>query len=164
MVAISDQSQEPRQSLIYVVPAGGGAPRKVTQKSPSYFHGWSPDGKTLAFCGERNGNFDVYTVPAAGGEETHALTTGELASHTHTATVTDPGHTHIASLYKNLVGATGALADKFNADGNLSGSGTANPLTGSSTTGITVANANAGSGTAHNNLQPTIIVNKIIKT
>lgn len=76
MVAISDQSQEPRQSLIYVVPAGGGAPRKVTQKSPSYFHGWSPDGKTLAFCGERNGNFDVYTVPAAGGEETR-LTTAE---------------------------------------------------------------------------------------
>ena len=76
MLAISDQSQEPRQSLIYVVPMGGGTPRKVTEKSPSYLHGWSPDGKTLAFCGERNGNFDVYTIPAAGGEETR-LTTAE---------------------------------------------------------------------------------------
>jgi hypothetical protein len=75
-MAISDQSQEPRQSLIYVVPIGGGTPRRVTQKSPSYFHGWSPDGETLAFCGERNGNFDVYTIPAAGGEETR-LTTAE---------------------------------------------------------------------------------------
>jgi WD40 repeat protein len=76
MMAISDQSQDDHRSLIYVVPIGGGTPRRVTQKSPSYFHGWSPDGKTLAFCGERNGNFDIYTVPAAGGEETR-LTTAE---------------------------------------------------------------------------------------
>jgi hypothetical protein len=76
MMAISDQSQGQHQSIIYVVPVGGGAPRKVTEKGPSYFHGWSPDGKTLAFCGERNGNFDVYTIPAAGGEETR-LTTAE---------------------------------------------------------------------------------------
>lgn len=76
MMGISDQSQEEHRSLIYVVPIGGGTPRKVTAKSPSYLHGWSPDGKTLAFCGERNGNFDVYTIPAAGGEETR-LTTAE---------------------------------------------------------------------------------------
>ncbi|MBI4875097.1 MAG: TolB family protein [Acidobacteria bacterium] len=75
-MAISDQSQEQRRSLIYVVPIGGGTPRRVTERSPSYFHGWSPDGKTLAYCGERNGNFDVYTIPAAGGEETR-LTTAE---------------------------------------------------------------------------------------
>jgi len=76
MVGISDQSQEGHRSIIYVVPIGGGAPRRITEKSPSYLHGWSPDGKTLAFCGEREGNFDVYTVPAAGGEETR-LTTAE---------------------------------------------------------------------------------------
>jgi Tol biopolymer transport system component len=76
MMGISDQSQEKRQSLVYVVPIGGGTPHKVTEKSPSYLHGWSPDGKTLAFCGDRNGNFDVYTIPAAGGEETR-LTTAE---------------------------------------------------------------------------------------
>ncbi len=76
MLAISDQSQGSHQSLIYIVPADGGAARKITAKSPSYWHGWSPDGKTLAFCGERNGNFDVYTIPAEGGEETR-LTTAE---------------------------------------------------------------------------------------
>jgi Tol biopolymer transport system component len=76
MLAISDQSQEPHRSIIYIVPIGGGTPRRVTQGSPSYWHGWSPDGKTLAFCGERNGNFDVYTIPAVGGEETR-LTTAE---------------------------------------------------------------------------------------
>ena len=69
-LAISDNSQEDRESLIYVLPLAGGMPRRVTRKSPSYFHGWSPDGKTVTFCGERNGKFDVYTIPAAGGEET----------------------------------------------------------------------------------------------
>ncbi len=68
-LAISDNSQEEHQSLVYIVPIGGGVPRRITQKSPSYWHGWSPDGKTLAFVGERNGEFDIYAIPAAGGEE-----------------------------------------------------------------------------------------------
>ena len=68
-LAISDSSQEGHESLIYVVPLAGGTPRRVTQKSPSYFHGWSPDGRTITFCGERSGAYDVYTIPAAGGEE-----------------------------------------------------------------------------------------------
>jgi hypothetical protein len=75
-LAISDSSQEDHKSTIYIVPFAGGTPRRITRYSPSYWHGWSPDGKTLAFCGERNGNFDVYTIPAAGGEETR-LTTAE---------------------------------------------------------------------------------------
>ena len=48
-LGISDNSQENHQSLVYIVPIGGGAPRRITQKSPSYLHGWSRDGKTLAF-------------------------------------------------------------------------------------------------------------------
>jgi hypothetical protein len=78
LLAISDQSQEGHKSTIYVVPLAGGTPRRVTQRSPSYWHGWSPDGKTLAFCGERNGEFDVYTIPAAGGEETRLTTAAGL--------------------------------------------------------------------------------------
>jgi Tol biopolymer transport system component len=73
-LVISDQSQEEHRSLVYIVPIGGGTPRRITQKSPSYWHGWSPDGKTLAFVGERNGDFDIYTIPAAGGEETQLTT------------------------------------------------------------------------------------------
>jgi WD40 repeat protein len=67
LLAISDQSQEERRSIIYTVPIEGGMPTRVTQASPSYWHGWSPDGKTLAFAGERNGNLDIYTIPADGG-------------------------------------------------------------------------------------------------
>ncbi len=73
-LAISDNSQEDHESLVYIVPIAGGTPRRITQKSPSYWHGWSPDGKTLAFVGLRNGDFDIYTIPAAGGEETRLTT------------------------------------------------------------------------------------------
>ncbi len=74
LLALSDQSKEDHESLIYIVPLAGGEPRRITQRSPSYWHGWSPDGKTLAFCGERSGEYDVYTIPAAGGEETRLTT------------------------------------------------------------------------------------------
>jgi TolB protein len=74
MLAISDQSQEQRRSLIYVVPVSGGTPRRVTQLAPSYWHGWSPDGKTLTYCAERGGEFDVYTIPVEGGEERRLTT------------------------------------------------------------------------------------------
>jgi len=73
-LAISDQSQEEHRSLVYVVPIGGGVPRRITKDSPSYWHGWSPDGKTLAFVGQRNDDFDIYAIPAAGGEETRLTT------------------------------------------------------------------------------------------
>jgi TolB protein len=73
-LAISDQSQEEHSSLVYLVPIGGGAPRRITKNSPSYWHGWSPDGATLAFVGQRNGDFDIYTIPVAGGDETRLTT------------------------------------------------------------------------------------------
>jgi TolB protein len=73
-LAISDNSQEDHNSLVYIVPIEGGTPRRITQKSPSYWHGWSPDGKTLAFVGQRDGDFDIYAIPATGGEETRLTT------------------------------------------------------------------------------------------
>jgi TolB protein len=77
MLAISDQSQAERRSLIYTVPVAGGTPKLITQSGPSYWHGWSPDGKMLVFCGQRNGEFDVYTIRADGGGQETRLTTAE---------------------------------------------------------------------------------------
>jgi hypothetical protein len=73
-LAISDNSQGDGGSRVYVVPITGGTPRRITEKSPSYWHGWSPDGKTLAFVGQRDGDFDIYTILAAGGDETRLTT------------------------------------------------------------------------------------------
>jgi hypothetical protein len=74
LLAISDQSQGDRKSRIYILPVGGGTPKLITPTGPSYFHGWSPDGKFLTYCAERGGEFDVYTIPAAGGEEKRLTT------------------------------------------------------------------------------------------
>jgi TolB protein len=73
-LAISDNSQGDHESQVYIVPIAGGWPLRITQKSPSYWHGWSPDGKTLAFVGQRDGDFDIYAIPTAGGDETRLTT------------------------------------------------------------------------------------------
>jgi TolB protein len=69
-LVISDQSQGDRKSRIYTLPLAGGTPKLVTPNGPSYWHGWSPDGKTLLYCAERNGDFDVHSIPTGGGTET----------------------------------------------------------------------------------------------
>jgi TolB protein len=81
-LAISDNTVETKSpdgkpthdSLVYVLPIAGGEPRRLTQNAPSYWHGWSPDGKTLAFVGQRNGDFDIYTIPVTGGDENRLTT------------------------------------------------------------------------------------------
>ena len=72
--AISDGSQSDHESSVYIVPFAGGTPRRVTKNSPSYWHGWSPDGSILAFTGQRGDNFDIYTIPVNGGEERRLTT------------------------------------------------------------------------------------------
>ena len=78
MLAMSDCSADDRKSRVYVLPITGGTPRLITPNAPSYWHGWSPDGKTLAFTGLRGDNYDIYTIPAAGGEETRLTTAAGL--------------------------------------------------------------------------------------
>jgi tricorn protease-like protein len=78
LLVISDQSQGDRRSRIYTLPIAGGTPKLITERAPSYWHGWSPDGKALAFCGERNGEFDIYIVSTNGGAETRLTTASGL--------------------------------------------------------------------------------------
>ena len=77
-IAISHGTKEDRRSRIYTLPIEGGTPRLITPLAPSYLHGWSPDGKWLAYCAFRDNNNirDIYIIPAEGGEEIR-LTTAE---------------------------------------------------------------------------------------
>jgi microcystin-dependent protein len=89
------------------------------------------------------------------GEEKHTLDTTEIPSHTHTANVTDPGHSHIYQKSGNL-NATGGASGSVN-------SNAAADVTNASTTGITVANTSTGGGLSHNNMQPSQVCNWIVR-
>jgi hypothetical protein len=114
------------------------------------------------------------TLGAAGGSEllhthSHTGTTNAGGAHNHTATVTDPTHTH--GVVHDAIGTSGAIA--------ISG-GSAAPYTGANifiqgaVTGITVANtavtdhthgfttASAGTGSSQN-MPPAMMVNFIVK-
>lgn len=99
---------------------------------------------------------DSTALGATGGSESHELTEAQLAEHDHG--VTDPGHEHTLSQTQKGTSTTPGVLVYFGSvnSGNASLGSTAQ----SNTTGITVNNA--GSGDAHNNTQPTIIVNYII--
>ncbi len=66
MLGISDQSAPDGQSAIYTLPFGGGTPKRVTPLTPSYLHGWSPDGKWLVYTGGRSGKYDIYKILSDG--------------------------------------------------------------------------------------------------
>ena len=69
-LAVSHATEEDATSRIYILPFAGGNPVLVTEKGPSYLHGWSPDGKRLAYCAARDGQYDIYTISVNGGAET----------------------------------------------------------------------------------------------
>jgi tricorn protease len=54
---------------LYTVPLAGGVARKLTAFAEGYeaFPRFSPDGASIAFTGEYDGNREVYLIPAEGG-------------------------------------------------------------------------------------------------
>lgn len=59
-------------STVYILPIEGGTPKLITERTPSYWHGWSPDGKDVAYVAQRDdkGNeYNIYKKPIKGGEE-----------------------------------------------------------------------------------------------
>lgn len=54
---------------LYKVPVSGGEARRLTSHvGYEMFPRFSPDGRTIAFTGQYDGNTEVYTLPAEGGE------------------------------------------------------------------------------------------------
>jgi hypothetical protein len=93
------------------------------------------------------GNGGSFSAGATGGSADAVV-----VSHTHTATVTDPGHVHTVPLW-----ASGLQpANNLSAQGQPTPNSTVN--TGSKTTGITVANSTDGVSGTNANLQPYVVV------
>ena len=176
-----------------------------------------PDLRKRVILGKYSGDSTYGTIGKTGGEETHKLTTSELASHTHT--FTGSGHTHSVGAHSHglnnhthsfsaTTGGTGvsvqgrltysnALTSNTSNEGKILGgaignawasnasfrldsdtnhthsvSGTTGNSSGSTAnstafnTGSTAqggTNANTGGNTAHNNMQPYIVLNYIIR-
>jgi microcystin-dependent protein len=99
-----------------------------------------------------------YNVGTTGGADSVTLTSGQMPSHSHTATstVTDPGHNHT---YSRLI--SGGPSGDSNHEGTPQTTNTS-----TSTTGITVATtiANTGGGSSHENRPPFVAMGYIIKT
>ena len=56
-------------SRIYVMEMPNGTPELITEKYPSYWHGWSPDGYSVVYTAYRNGDFDIYKMNIQTREE-----------------------------------------------------------------------------------------------
>jgi TolB protein len=73
-IAFSASSPSSRGSQVYLCNADGSNVHAMVTTTPSYFHGWSPDGKYLAYVHQHlaaNGvpaNYDIFRIPAAGGD------------------------------------------------------------------------------------------------
>ncbi len=76
MLGFSASTPSSRGSRVYVAQADGAGAKLLTPASPSYFHGWSPDGKWLAFVGQRAEKFELYRVPVTGGAEERLTSKG----------------------------------------------------------------------------------------
>ena len=71
---VSHHTKEDGLSRIYKIFFDGRMPVLVTPLAPSYLHGVTADGKMIAYCAERNGEYDIYTIPTAGGNEMQLTT------------------------------------------------------------------------------------------
>ena len=57
-------------STVYVLPLEGGEPKQVTEKTPSYWHGWAPNNKEVVYVARREAdNYDIYKININGGKE-----------------------------------------------------------------------------------------------
>jgi TolB protein len=81
LLAISN-SVKGSGSAVYVLPLTGGVPKLITEKTPSYWHGWAPNNKEVVYVAQRDGKkvYNIYRNSIEGGKEV-ALTDIDAGQH-----------------------------------------------------------------------------------
>jgi microcystin-dependent protein len=104
-----------------------------------------------------NGYISGSTLGATGGQDGVTLAATQMPAHNHTINISDPGHVHyvtyLAAAYSNYA----APASFFINYATYAGGNTSTGYTG-----ITATSVNAGSGLMHSNLQPSVMLGKIL--
>lgn len=131
---------------------------------------WDKMGGTAAGRLTTDGSgIDGTIIGSVGGEQSHILTTPEIASHFHSAGISDPAHAHPYHLSNT---SNPSVATFLGGDGTTVGGGTngaGDIVIDAATTGVRVNSPNgldttysAGGGGAHNNTQATFVCNFLL--
>ena len=67
--ALSCATPDHADRRVFIIPAGGGTPRMLTENT-GYFHSWSPDGKTILYTRGTKGGLTIFAISVDGGPET----------------------------------------------------------------------------------------------
>ncbi|RUQ06984.1 hypothetical protein D8M34_05810 [Microbacterium sp. HSID17254] len=111
-----------------------------------------PDLRGRVPVGNDSGQTEFSTLGKTGGAKTHSLTSAENGPHTHT----QAAHSHQASGNEPFVApGTGTGANVTTGGGGY--------VLKSTTTSVAPSINSSGSGSPHNNLQPYLVLNHIIK-
>jgi microcystin-dependent protein len=109
-------------------------------------------------------------VGEVGGSQTHTLTTAQIPSHLHANSATFSGTAGTTGTEQNYTGS-GVVSFRSGSLGFVSGGGDLITSAGGFTHRhsftpagtVSMTNAHTGGGNAHNNVQPTMVLNYIIK-
>ena len=104
-----------------------------------------------------NGQITGTTLGATGGVDAAALTIAQLPAHNHTINISDPTHSHAVTYLAAAFSNYAAPASFF-----INYATYASGNTAAAATGITATSVNTGSGTIRGNLQPSIMLGKIL--
>lgn len=116
---------------------------------------WIP-GRAIIGAGS-GGSLTTRNLGEYFGTEAETLTAAQIPAHSHPNTLSDPGHTHGHNL-------NSANSSTTTPGGGFSIPSTATGTISSATTGITINNANnTGGGGSHNNMQPSVVLNVMVK-